>query len=70
MTFTVYSTKRCSVCGKGGVISVDENKLFEWLRGSNIQEAFPEMPVELREQMISGIHPVCWNSIFVGISEE
>lgn len=64
MTMTAFATKRCGKCGKGGVIMVDEDQLFKWLTGSLIQEAFPFMDVSLREQMISGMHPECWDAIF------
>ena len=28
------------------------------------QQAFPELPTEIREQLISGTHPKCWDEMF------
>ena len=57
---TVYATRRCPVCLKTGTITVDENELFEYLRGNYVQEAFKTLSIPLREQIISGVHPECW----------
>lgn len=70
MAMTVYSTRKCHRCGKGGILSVDEDQLFEWLSGSPIQVAFNTLPAELREQLLSGIHPECWASIFAGVDDD
>lgn len=70
MAMTVYATRKCSRCGKAGFLSVDEDQLFEWLSGGLIQEAFPGMPAPLREQLLSGIHPECWENIFAGIDDD
>lgn len=58
---TVYATRRCPVCLKGGTIMVDEKELFHYLRGNPIQEAFKSLTIPLREQIISGVHPACWD---------
>lgn len=57
---TIYATRRCPVCLKTGTITVDENELFEYLRGNYVQEAFKTLSIPLREQIISGVHPECW----------
>lgn len=35
-----------------------------WERGAHIQDAFPRLPPEDREILISGTCPKCWNEIF------
>lgn len=67
---TGYSTKRCIHCGKTGFINVDEDELFDYLTGKLAQDAFTSLSPEIREQIISGTHPECWNKIFAGIEEE
>jgi hypothetical protein len=32
--------------------------------GGAIQDAYPEMSIGLREQMITGTHPKCWDEAF------
>ena len=57
---TVYATRRCPVCQKGGTIMVDESELLTYLRGEYVQTAFKSLTIPLREQIISGVHPECW----------
>ena len=38
--------------------------LMAWKSGQNIQRAFPEMPKERRELLISGTHSDCWDRLF------
>jgi len=57
---TVYATRRCPVCLKGGTIMVDENELFQYLRGEYVGTAFKSLTIPLREQIVSGVHPHCW----------
>jgi len=64
MTMTVYATRRCPVCLKTGSITVDENELFSYLRGNYVQEAFKSLSIPLREQIISGVHPQCWEELW------
>ena len=35
-----------------------------------IQHAFPEMPMETRELLISGTHPECWDSLYKDEDDE
>jgi hypothetical protein len=67
---SAYATRKCSRCGKGGIVMVNEDELFKWLSGSLIQEAFPNMPIPIREQLMSGIHPECWEQIFAFAEED
>jgi hypothetical protein len=62
--FTVFATRRCPVCFKTGTLTVDETELFQYLRGEYVQNAFKSLTVPLREQIISGLHPECWEKTF------
>jgi len=56
-----YATKRCVWCGQTGRIGVNAQELYAYLRGELAQEAFKSLTIELREQIISGTHPECWD---------
>ena len=45
-------------------IPVRRVDLTRWREGSNIQVAFPEMPKDQRELLITGTHPACWDAMF------
>jgi hypothetical protein len=34
------------------------------VRGLYIQDVFPHLDKDIREWMISGTHPACWNQVF------
>ena len=61
---TVNATRKCPVCLKGGTIMVDEKELLTYLRGEYVQEAFKSLTIPLREQIISGVHPHCWQEMW------
>ena len=61
---TVYGTRRCPVCLKTGTVMVDENELFTYLRGEYVGTAFKSLTIPLREQIISGVHPACWQEMW------
>lgn len=67
---TVFATRRCPVCFKTGTVMVDENELFTYLRGEYVAKAFTSLSVPLREQIISGMHPQCWEETFGQDREE
>lgn len=67
---TVFATRRCPVCFKTGTVMVDENELFTYLRGEYVARAFTSLSVPLREQIISGVHPECWQEMFGQEREE
>jgi ABC-type uncharacterized transport system YnjBCD ATPase subunit len=39
-------------------------------RGALIQEAFSDLDKSLREQIVSGTHPKCWESMTAGLENE
>jgi hypothetical protein len=59
------TTKPCMKCGKTAEMEVDSTAYFRWKeQGWHIQTAFPDMPAEQRELLISGTHPACWLELF------
>ena len=63
-------TKPCIHCGQTGTVAVKFDQLLKYAEGALIQDAFPDMPIELREQIISGTHPECWDKMFPKEEEE
>lgn len=57
-------TKPCIHCGETGTVAVKFDQLLKYAEGALIQDAFPDMPIQLREQIISGTHPECWEKMF------
>ena len=62
-------TKTCSVCGEYEVWSLDRELVDRWQGGENIQRVFPDMGAGEREILITGIHPACWDKLFLGEGE-
>jgi hypothetical protein len=67
---TGYSTRKCLHCNKPGFLSIDEDELFAYLTGQPAQEAFKSLSNPIREQIISGTHPECWEKMFAYSEEE
>jgi len=57
-------TKTCLCCSKTGEVDVPEEGYAKWKAGAFIQNAMPEVPAPLREQLITGTHPACWEAMF------
>ena len=54
----------CEQCGHVFKIDVPEAALKAWRDGELIQNAFPTMPKDIRELLISGICGSCFDRIF------
>lgn len=56
---------KCSFCGTSFTFNVTEEQYQMYTNGSNlIQRIFPEIKPEMRELLISGTCPDCWNKMF------
>ena len=55
---------RCLFCGIQSTLSVPMAGFQLRQNGAAVQVAFPEMPMEIREVIISGTHPECWEAEF------
>ena len=60
----------CPICGKVNEIEVNEADYLDWNDGMLAQDAFPYLPADVREMLISGICPSCWNRMFCVDEEE
>jgi hypothetical protein len=61
-------TKKCYHCGKNGYIIMSQKDYFKgkkaYEQGAFVQDAFPNLNIDEREQIISGTHPQCWDELF------
>ena len=56
-----YSTKDCCVCGEHDTLLLQLSDITAWHAGVFVQDAFPRLSAAKREQLVSGIHPDCWD---------
>jgi hypothetical protein len=55
----------CDFCnGTVAPFTIHTEDYEAWRQGALIQNAFPELPLEIREMMISGMCPKCWDKTF------
>lgn len=59
-----FRTGACPYCGQHGSVRVTLDDQARRAAGELVQHAFPEMPAALREQIISGTHPACFDALF------
>ncbi len=55
---------QCPICKKVSIIEVPVDGFIDWQGGELIQDAFPTLSADIREQLISGICPKCWEKMF------
>lgn len=57
--------KECFHCGGTSFFKITKEQYVQWIeKRTFIQDLFPHVSKEFREQMISGTHPECWNEMF------
>lgn len=60
-----FYPQQCPYCKTVPVpMELDQELLYQWMDGTVIQKVFPEMTVNDRELMITGIHSECWDAMF------
>ncbi len=69
-TTILMRTPICVMCDKGGFVEVSSEGYMARKRGAFVQEAFFDLDESLREQIISGTHPKCWESMTAGLENE
>ena len=57
-------TAPCMMCGHMGTLSIPKHGLDRYMSGEYAQDAFPTLASSEREQLISGIHPACWEELY------
>ena len=60
---SVTITTRCPGCKRYTNLEVPWEGLEARKAGAKIQDAFPDLPKENREQLITGICPACWDAM-------
>ena len=63
-------TPVCFMCNKEGFVEVSSEGYMARKEGALIQNAFPDLDKSLREQIVSGTHPKCWESMTAGLEDE
>ena len=69
-TTILMRTPICVMCRKEGFVEVSSEGYMARKRGALIQEAFFDLDKSLREQIVSGTHPKCWESMTAGLENE
>ena len=64
MDTVIITTRPCFHCGATSEVEVTASDFARRQAGATVQEAFPEMPVDTREMLVSGTHPACWITMF------
>jgi len=61
---TSFVTPACGRCDKSSVVLVPTDRFKSWQSGQHVQNAFPELSEVVRELLMSGTHPECWEAMF------
>ena len=65
ITNITFPTPPCIKCGERSLIPMPFDRYDRWQFGGQcVQNVFPDMSAELREVLVTGIHPGCWNEMF------
>lgn len=62
--FITVVTPVCFVCKRDGMVTMLRTSFEAMRSGRLIQDACPDLGPEAREQVISGTHPRCWDSLW------
>jgi hypothetical protein len=63
-------TPKCVYCGEQHYVTVDIEGWEKYKGGAFVQVAFPRMPADVREMLISGTCPDCWEKFIKPLDEE
>lgn len=62
--------QRCFCCNTKKVIEMDDVAYTRWINGEHIQDVAPEMSVDDRELLISGVCGNCFDNMFADEEED
>lgn len=54
----------CSCCGRAVILPLTAEGIQKRVEGGLIQDCFPCLDRGLREMLVSGTCPVCWDKMF------
>lgn len=60
----------CDCCGMKKVYHLRPERVLAWRNGMPIQDALPELSIEDREFLISGLCPDCWDALWEDEEDE
>lgn len=60
----------CPFCGMQSYVMVEREDHIAWKAGKYVQDAFPYLPVEVRELLISGTCSPCFDKAFPDDDDE
>lgn len=61
---TITVANKCMVCNGDSTMTVDRESYFKWRKGMFIQNAFPNLSADQREQLMTGTHGKCFDNMF------
>ena len=54
----------CPICHVDHTVTVNNKDFVDWRAGKHTQDAFPYLPADQREILITGIDGPCWTRMF------
>lgn len=70
MKNTTTCIRTCPICGTVSMITVDTACFNKYLAGEYIQNAFPNLPADDRELILSGMCKDCQKMFFAPLDED
>jgi len=70
LAMTAVVAAPCRLCHETTDLEVNFQGFVEWQAGKYIQDALPELDADMRELLISGTCPTCWDKMFPSDEEE
>jgi|TARA_B100001094_G_scaffold101947_1_gene98111 hypothetical protein len=70
LAMTAVVAAPCRLCQETIDLEVNLQGFVDWKAGKYIQDALPELDADMRELLISGTCPTCWDKMFPSDEEE
>ena len=70
LAMTAVVAVPCRLCQEVTDLTVNAEGFVNWQAGEYIQDALPELSADMRELLISGTCPTCWEKMFPSDEEE
>jgi hypothetical protein len=64
------TSKKCPECGRQDTYQVSEESVRKYEAGAHIQDAFPELNADQREQFQTGYCGPCFDRLFAPTDDE
>jgi hypothetical protein len=65
-----WTSPPCPLCGKTTILVADIDKVRNWRKGKYVQHVWPELSADIREVVITGTHPECWDELMSDLMRE